>query len=172
MKSKCGFTLIEMLVTIAILAIVLAIGIPSFQAIMANAQIKTAAQGIHDGLQLARAEAIRLNSRVIFLKNTQSGWTVKQESNNITLQSRPYKEGSSSSTVSVTPSNATQITFNGLGRVVSNTDATSSITQFDIDVPTSVLPASSSKDLRVTVSSAGSIRLCDPNYTAGVGRGC
>ena len=64
------------------------------------------------------------------------------------------------------------VTFDGLGRVKSNTDASSSITQLDIDVPTTLIPASNSREQRVTVTPGGAIRLCDPNVTSGVGMGC
>lgn len=172
MRPYSGFSLIELLVTIAIVSILLSIGVPSFNNMLANAQIRTAGQALHDGLQLARAEAIRHNGRVIFTKGTQSSWTISLESDGSVLQTRSHKEGSSAATVAVTPSGATKVTFSGLGRVVTNTDGSSSITQLDIDVPTTLLPAASSNDLRITISSGGSVRLCDPNYTAGVGKGC
>lgn len=172
MRPQGGFSLIELLITIVIAAILMALAAPSFQSILANAQIRTAAQALHDGLQFARVEAIRRNGRVIFSKETQSGWTVSFESDGSTLQARPYTEGSAAATVTVTPSAATKVTFNGLGRVVANTDATSSIAQLDVDVPTSVLSADRSQELRITVSTGGSIRLCDPNAVTGTGRAC
>lgn len=167
-----GVTLIELTITIAIAAILIALAVPSFNVMLANAQIRTAAQALNDGLQLARVEAIRRNERVIFIKGTQSGWTVSIESDASTVQTRPYTEGSTAATVSVTPNGATQITFNALGRVVANTDASNAITQLDIDVPITVLPATESHELRITISTGGAIRLCDPNAIAGVGMGC
>jgi len=175
MLNRCfsrGFTLIELIVTVTILAVLATLALPSFQAILANAQIRTAAQGLHDGLQFARAEAIRLNTRVIFTKNTASGWTVSRESPSATLQVRPGSEGSAVATVAVVPSAATKVTFNSLGQVVVNADGSGSISQLDVDVPTSVISAEQSKELRVTVSGGGAIRLCDPNAPAGTGRSC
>ena len=171
-RDQHGFSLIELMVTLSIVGILATLAAPSFKVILANAQIRTAAQALHDGLQLARVEAIRRNARVIFTKGTQSTWTVSVESDASTVQTRPYTEGSSAATVAVTPTNATQVTFDGLGRVKSNTDASSSITQLDIDVPTTLIQASSSREQRVTITSGGAIRLCDPNVTAGVGMGC
>jgi type IV fimbrial biogenesis protein FimT len=172
MRSQRGVTLIELLISLAILGVLVSLALPSFKVIMANTQIRTAGQALNDGLHLARAEAIRYNSRVIFTLGTQTGWTVSLESPATTLQSRPYTEGSSSATVTVTPNAATKVTFNSLGRVVANTDASNSITQLDIDVPTTLISAAQSQDLRVTITSGGAVRLCDPNATAGVGRGC
>ena len=171
-RLQRGVTLIEMVVTIAIMAILIALAVPSFKNILANAQIRTAAQALNDGLQLARVEAIRRNERVIFTKGTQSAWTVTVESDASTVQTRPYTEGSNSATVTVTPNNATKVTFNSLGRVVANTDTSSSISQLDIDVPTTLIAAADSHELRITITSGGAIRLCDPNAASGVGMGC
>jgi type IV fimbrial biogenesis protein FimT len=167
-----GFTLIEMLITIAIVALLATLAAPSFKVMLANAQIRTAAQAMSDGLQLARVEAIRRNERVIFTKGAQSAWTVTVESDGSTVQSRSFSEGSTAVVVTVTPTGATQVTFDGLGRPRPNTDASSSISQLDVDVPTSLIPAASSRELRITISSGGAVRLCDPNATAGVGMGC
>lgn len=171
-RAVRGFTLIELMITIAIVAILAGLAMPSFKAMLANAQIRTGAQALHEGLQLARTEAIRQNQRVIFTKGTQSGWTVSLESGGTVVQTRPYQDGSGAVTVAVTPANASVLTFNSLGRVVANTDASSSITQLDIDVPVSVIAAAVSKDLRITITGGGAIRLCDPNASAGVGMGC
>lgn len=171
-RLQRGVTLIELTITIAIAAILIALAVPSFKIMLANAQIRTAAQALHDGLQLARVEAIRRNERVIFTKGTQSTWTVSIESDASTVQTRPYTEGSTAATVSVTPNGATQVTFNALGRVVANTDASNSITQLDIDVPVTLIPAADSHELRITMTTGGAIRLCDPNATPGVGMGC
>lgn len=167
-----GVTLIELTITIAIAAILIALAVPSFKVMLVNAQIRTAAQALNDGLQLARVEAIRRNERVIFTKGTQSAWIVSIENDASIVQARPYTEGSNAATVNVTPNGATQVTFNALGRVVTNTDASSSISQLDIDVPITVLPAADSHELRITITAGGAIRLCDPNATAGVGMGC
>lgn len=59
MKNQAGFTLIELMVTIAILAIVLGIAIPSFSNILMNNRIDTAAQELYGALQLARSEGVK-----------------------------------------------------------------------------------------------------------------
>lgn len=108
--------MIEMIVTIAIVAILMGLAVPSFKIMLTNAQIRTAAQALHDGLQLARVEAIRRNERVIFTKGTESDWTVSIESNASTVQTRPSTEGSTAAAVTVTPSAASKVTFNAGAR--------------------------------------------------------
>lgn len=171
-RRSLGFTAIEMLITISILGILAALAAPSFRNLLVNAQIRTAAQGLTDGLQLARAEAIRLNQPTVFTKGTQSSWTITVVSTGTTLQSRPYTEGSTVATVAVTPTSATKVSFNSLGRVIANADASASIQRLDVDAPTSAISAAASKELRIIVTAGGAIRLCDPNGTAGVGMGC
>lgn len=167
-----GFTLIELLITLAIAIILISIGVPSFKTLVANAQIKAAGQSVVDGLNLARGEAIRRNERVYFQFGTGSGWTVATDAG-ATLQTRNQAEGSSNVSITNTPSSSTRVTFNALGRVVTNADATARITTVSIDVPTSFLAANLSKELRVTITDGGSIRMCDPNIsTTGDPRKC
>lgn len=172
MRRAKGFSLIELMVTLAIMAILVAIAAPSFTTMLANAQIKTGTQSVNDGLILARVESMRRNSRVMFALGTQTGWTVTNESDNAVVQASPTPEGAKSVSVSMTPINATKVTFDGRGHVVTNTDGTASLTQVDVTVPTSLLSASLAKNLRVNISSGGSIQLCNPNETSGVGNGC
>ncbi|WP_185957738.1 GspH/FimT family pseudopilin [Tepidiphilus olei] len=59
-----GFTLVELMVTIAVLAILLAIGIPSFASLIASNRLTSATNELIASLQTARTEALRRNVRV------------------------------------------------------------------------------------------------------------
>jgi len=54
-----GFTLIELMVTIAVLAVLLALGLPSFQQSLRSNRVATATNEMIASLSLARSEAIR-----------------------------------------------------------------------------------------------------------------
>lgn len=61
-----GFTLIELMVTIAVAALVLTIAVPSFESAINNGRLSSAANEMIGALQSARAEAIRHNKRAGF----------------------------------------------------------------------------------------------------------
>lgn len=62
--AQGGLTLVELLITIAIAAILLAIAIPEFSTIIANGRVKGAAARLEQDLQWARAEAVKGNRAV------------------------------------------------------------------------------------------------------------
>jgi type IV fimbrial biogenesis protein FimT len=165
-----GVTLIELLIALVILAIMIFIGLPSFTAWIQNTQIRTAGEGIMSGMQLARSEAVRRNVSVELRMDAGSGWTVTVPGTAEVIQTRAGGEGSSTAVVTVTPPGADKVTFGGFGRVVANGDASATITEIKID--SNVIPAADSRELCVTVSSAGVVRLCDPQVAAGDPRAC
>lgn len=73
-----GFTLTELVVTIAIAAILTTLAIPSFNNIIATEHAKAAASELYTSLFTARSEAIRLDQQVKMTQGSsgwQSGWT-------------------------------------------------------------------------------------------------
>jgi len=161
-SKQRGVTLIELMIGVAIMAILLAIGLPGFNVWIQNTQIRTATESIQNGLQLARAEAVRRNEQVNFILGTGTSWTVSTVAGTA-IQSRPSSEGSVNVIVTVTPAGATTATFNALGRL---TNTTTAPTQIELDVPTTILAADVSRELRINISSGGQIRSCDPSITA------
>ena len=65
-KRSYGFTLIELMVTLAVMALLLMVGLPRHGDLAAEQQLRASAEGIQAGLQLARAEALRRNVPVRF----------------------------------------------------------------------------------------------------------
>lgn len=65
-KPNSGFTLMELMVTIAVLAITLAIAVPSFSGVIGNSKLRGQAGELQAAISYARTEAIRLNRNVVF----------------------------------------------------------------------------------------------------------
>jgi type IV fimbrial biogenesis protein FimT len=64
MPGQRGFTLIELMVTLAVMAIVLGLAVPGFQSVVNGNRLAGAANELMASLQTARMEAIRRNRRV------------------------------------------------------------------------------------------------------------
>ena len=77
-KLLQGFTLIEVLIVVAIIGITLAIAAPSFQSMLTSNRLTTSANNLLSALQLAKSEAIKSNRLVIVSNNGswESGWFV------------------------------------------------------------------------------------------------
>ena len=74
-RGALGVTLIELLVTVAILTILLSLGVPSFQTFIAENRVKTATTDFMSSLNLARSEAIRRGVRVVVCKSSDPNAT-------------------------------------------------------------------------------------------------
>jgi type IV fimbrial biogenesis protein FimT len=157
-RHNSGFTLIELMITIALLGILSFFAIPSYRTWIQNTQIRGGAEAILNGIQLARAEAVQRNTNTQFVLGSKADWTV-QTASGTAIQTRTSQDGSPNVTVAVTPAGATTITFNAFGRV-QNANAINRI-----DVDSSVLSAADSREMRITIGAGGNIRMCDPNLT-------
>jgi type II secretion system protein H len=63
MQKDKGFTLVEMMVVIAIMAIISAIAVPNFYSFAAGMKLRSASRDLYSALQKTRMNAIRQNTR-------------------------------------------------------------------------------------------------------------
>lgn len=68
-QPQQGFTLIELMVTIALLAILLALATPSFTSIINSNRLASHANELVASLQTARMEAVRRNTRTVVCRS-------------------------------------------------------------------------------------------------------
>ena len=85
--KSAGFTLIELMVTIAIVGVLVSIAIPSFNTNISNSRLTGYANDLVGALNLARSEAVKRGVQVTILRNGNTasnwdaGWTVFTDSN-------------------------------------------------------------------------------------------
>jgi type IV fimbrial biogenesis protein FimT len=186
-----GFSLVELLVSVAVIGILALIGIPSYQTWIRNSRIRTAAESIQNGLRIARSEASQRGANVRFEFNSASGtgadWkvcalgtaTTCSDAGTTVIQSYSSNEGAAdvrvgadtaigSYTTALTSgaSAGTGVTFTALGRP--SAYGTNSIIRIDAS-NTQTNP----RRLVVTLSSGGLTRMCDPQLALTVSpQGC
>lgn len=69
---QAGFTIVELMVTVAVAAILLVIAVPSFRSMLATNQLNAAANELVGGLNEARMAAIQRNAGAQFCSNSTS----------------------------------------------------------------------------------------------------
>jgi len=183
-----GFTLVELMIGIAILAILLTLGMPSFTQFLANTKIRNTAESIQNGLQLARGQAVQRNNRVDFALTAQtavvgninsvennesagrdslltgSNWMVRSFQATGTYTAADFVQGANSaegaSGITVTSTKG-MIVFNGFGRTDLAANATIQVTY-----PaggTCIAAGGTMRCLNVVVQPGGQMRMCDPS---------
>jgi type IV fimbrial biogenesis protein FimT len=78
-KPTLGFTFIELVMTVAVMAVVITIGLPSFQSVIVSTRLSTYTNDMVGALNLARSEAVKRNKNVAIASDAagwQNGWTV------------------------------------------------------------------------------------------------
>ena len=70
LQLQHGFTLVELMVTVAVLAIVMAVAVPSFTNLINSNRLTAQANEVLAGLILARTEAIKRNESIVFCHTT------------------------------------------------------------------------------------------------------
>lgn len=170
LRKLRGFTLIEVMITITLLAFLLLLALPAFTTMISNLRVRNVSDSVLSGIQSARTEALKRNINISFELDPATGigggWKVYPTSNNAdVLHSKSSSEGGGVQVALDT--GATIIEFNNLGRRVlpAVPNATGTL---DVDVSNPGTGAcedtgGSVRCLRVTVSLGGETRLCDPN---------
>ena len=170
MNTMCtrGFTLIELLIGLAIFAFLVVLAGPSYYDFIGNTQVRNAAENSLEGVRLAQHEALKRNALARFVFTPATGWQVDylydETAAFVGVQSYKFQEGASKTTQTTTPGGATTVTFNGLGRVIANLDASPTLTTLDFS-NTSV-SAGAQPPLRLVISGPNAnaaIKLCDPD---------
>jgi type IV fimbrial biogenesis protein FimT len=185
-----GFSLIELLVVMAIMGLLFGLGFPGFMGWIRNSQVRTVAESLQNGLSLAQTESVRRNQSVVFSftndANPGLNPTTNANGKNWSLQTiasafvknsagvegaaEHIKSGAFAdvaSNVTLTTPVEGAICFNANGRLLVDAapmaaPASGTCTNAAAAV-FDVSQSGADRPLRVMVQVGGQVRLCDPN---------
>lgn len=183
-----GFTLIEFVVTVTILALLILAVAPSMSTWLRNTRIRSVAEVLQNGLQQARNEAVRRNQNVSFwlvslsapgtldngcvLSSSSGSWVVSVSSPESACAVAP----STNTAPMIVAANAVGDTGFGVSVAAAQIDGAaatnvtfngfghvvagaSTIAKIDVN---NMVPGDDFRPLRIEVASAGSVRMCEP----------
>ncbi|WP_411879007.1 GspH/FimT family pseudopilin [Polaromonas sp. YR568] len=191
-----GFNVIEVMVTVAVLALLLAVGVPSMAEWVRNTHVRNLAETIQNGLQKARTESLRRNKVVTFwmvtpatgipdatctLSAASGSWVISLDDPSGKCNLDPsattaprlievYGAGSS----------ATGVTVTGLASDGATAAKSVSFNGFGQTVSTGTQLAridvahtlSGARRLRIQISTGGGVRMCDQDVSTTDPRAC
>lgn len=197
-----GFSLIELMVAVSVLAILTALALPNFTTWIRNARVRTVAEALQASVRLAQAEAQRRTQTVVFFRTNSkectvaatastdgAHWQIRSVPNALTgaaseaLQcgvltdvDTGVKMVSDVRVGNAAPVALAALCFSGDGRQISVDDpatvganCTAGTVRYTVS-PTSA--GNEDRPLRLDVSLAGAIRLCDPKKASTAPDGC
>jgi type IV fimbrial biogenesis protein FimT len=150
-----GVNLVELMISLSVLSILLALATPGMTQWIANVSIKNNIESINNGLNYARAESIKINQPIEFILGDNGSWSIVNTKNSEILRKRVNNLSNISTTVY--PSGATTITYNGYGKKISNLDNSESISEIEID---STLKSNTIYGAVINITSGGASKVC------------
>lgn len=198
-RAVRGVTLIELVISMAIMGFLMVLAAPVFIDWVQNTRLRTSAESVLSGLQIARAEAVSRNARVRFqfttsldstcaLSATGTNWVVNLDPNAtpdevvglcdseasdtvapFLLQRRAAVEGGGGTS---TTASASTIVFNGLGQVTPVPAGNVTINLTNPGHGDCLADGGVVTCLRIVVAPGGQIRMCNPKFPAGDPQGC
>ncbi|HEX2011420.1 MAG TPA: GspH/FimT family pseudopilin [Roseateles sp.] len=193
-----GVGLIEAIVTLVVAGLLLAMAMPSFSIWLQNSRIRQTAESILAGLQFAKSEATTRNALVRFqltssvgddcaISGNGSSWVVDvvdaaddsvegrcnatpsdSEAPGI-LMVRSATEGSGDTRVQATTA---ALVFNGLSRLSPAPNGNITINVGNADGQRCAANGGDLSCLRIVVTTAGQVRMCNPRFAAGDPQAC
>lgn len=186
-RTARGFTLVELMVTIALIAFLVMLALPSFTGMVRNTQVRTMAETLQNGLRQARTDAIRLNRQTVFFltateprKETAANAAALANSRNWAIHKVPrgteateagwapfLRGGALSEGNGVTVIGPAAVCFGSNGRLV--VQAAPGVAGANCTIDPANLPkyaltmSGADRRLSVWLGAGGEVRMCDPD---------
>lgn len=188
-----GFSLIELMVTLVIFAVMAAMAAPSIRQYAENMKTLAAAEAFAASLQQARGEALRRNIPVELILTTASpvasnvdttalttsgpNWMVRQtpettEDPHVFIEGKSGAEGggraNQGTSIVIDSGTSSSVRFNAAGALV----GAKAVVSFTQQGTTCVREGGPARCLQVVASLGGQVRICDPAAGTGDTRIC
>ena len=183
-----GFSLVELMVTVSVLGILMLSALPSLRTWLDNTRIRNAADALQDGLQQARAEAVKQNRNMSFwlvagsdpavlandctLSSTSGSWVVSvnsplahcgddpsNTSSPMIVTKRAVGDAGGRVAVTAVSGSASTASSSLVFNGFGRVSGTGGITQITVTGTGSA----TYRALQVTISPSGQVRMCDPD---------
>lgn len=163
-QSQRGVSLVEVMIALIVTGVLLGSGVPAYRSWIQNSQVRTAAESVQNGLQLARATATQNNTNVEF-RVAANNWQVNILQTGAVdsvfytaasaVQARSAVEGTKNATITTQTVN-----FDGHGRLNGNATVTYAIRSTAGTCATTT-NRNGIRCLNVQVAPGGKVRICD-----------
>ncbi|HSO83286.1 GspH/FimT family pseudopilin [Thiocapsa sp.] len=193
-KTSPGFTLLELMITLSVLAILASLGVPAMQDMLERNRLKSAAQALAEDLQWLRGEAIRRNRDLHLVFDDGTPWCYGiTERTDCDCQLTDPNAGDAC-TLSPPTADAVplmkRVGSADLGRISATTTLSQGLTGFEPRRGTTIRMGSGAAgselngngnvtfstpngdQLRIILSVLGRVRLCSPNQSVPGFREC
>lgn len=180
-RAMDGFTLIEMLVVLAIVVIIALFAVPTLGNFKRNNEVITAANNLATSMNIARTEAMRSGEPTAVIPvvagtaGWAKGWTATNTSSNALLDSKGPITPSGTSDVTEDTSSASDNNLSGTGIAFTSNGyamvygAKGGFVGTDANTITFT---SGQRRRRVIVNPSGSVTVCDPDAVKGYNTVC
>lgn len=186
--SAKGFSLVELVIALAIMGVLLALGLPAFKTYIENTRLRNAAEVFLSVMESAKGAAAAQNSQVEVILTANSdvaslltaegstsgaGWMVRTADRARYIEGKSLIEGGQAGQATVVVAGTVGgVTFTPFGGTTLAAAATFAFTNPSGGACVSAVPPGPMRCLNVLVSPTGRIKLCDPAAVSTDTRAC
>jgi type IV fimbrial biogenesis protein FimT len=138
-RALSGFTIIEMMIVVLIMATLAALAAPSMRKMILTQRVKTASFDVFSGMVLARSEAIKRNVSVTLTPTGAdwvNGWAATDPNGVVLARQDPF--------TGIAIAGPASVTYNGAGRL------SGAVVPFSLSSPD--LPATGGRCIKIDLS--------------------